>query len=156
MNLGNLLARLFAGGAAPRAFSPDLGGDDPGRLRAEMLKCLDSGSPGDAGRRVGAMLELYRRLAPEGRARFTACVRALDDLDGPPDAAGRYARMEELELFGRASDRLSVLSSLEPRRRRLLALFAAAPEGREVLERMRQDGDGGLAGEIDRALAGAR
>lgn len=156
MSLRGLLARLFADSAAPPAFSPDLGGDDPGRLRTEMLRCLDSGSPGDAGRRADAMLDLYRRLAPEGRARFTASVRALDGLDGPPGAAGGYARMEELELFGRASHKLSVLDSLEPRRRRLLALFAAAPGGREALEGMRQDADGGLADEIDRALADAR
>ena len=151
-----LLSRILAGPPTRPVMSADLGGDDEARLLADMRACLDDESVVGTRRRADALADLYHRLAPPGQARFVATVGALGDRSGTPGGGlsepGAFARMEELELFGRASSKLALLESLEPPRRRLLQLFAATARGREMLDGMRRHADTGLSAEIDRIL----
>lgn len=150
MTFRALLARHLAGPASPAPLSPDLRGDDPERLRADMRSVANDADRIRAGRRAEALADLHRRLTPEGRARFAAVAGTLD---APVESgADRYARMEEMEYFGRVGDRLALLDGFVPPRRRLLTLLAAAAGGRETLEAIRRDADGEFADEIDRAL----
>ena len=149
-----LLSRILAGPPRRPVMSADLGGDDEARVLADMRACLEDGSAVGTRRRAEALADLYRRLAPAGQARFVRAVSALDSdpgaVAGSLSEPGAFARMEELELFGRASSKLAVLESLEPRRRRLLKLFAWTSGGREMLDAMRPHADAGLSAEIDR------
>ena len=149
-----LLSRILAGPPTRPVMSADLGGDDEARLLADMRACLDDGSVVGTRRRADALADLYLRLAPPGQARFVRAVGALGDDPGTAAGGlsepGAFARMEELELFGRASSKLAVLEGLEPPRRRLLKLFAGTARGPEMLDAMRRHADDGLSAEIDR------
>ncbi len=151
-----LLSRILAGPPRCPVMSADFGGDDGARLLADMRACLDDESVVGTTQRANALADLYHRLAPPGQARFVAIVGALGDRSGTAGGGlsepGAFARMEELELFGRASSKLALLESLEPPRRRLLQLFAATARGREILNGMRRYADTGLSAEIDRIL----
>lgn len=151
-----LLSRVLAGPPPRPVLAADLGGGDEARVLADMRACLDDASAVGTRRRADALADLYRRLAPEGQARFVRAVGALGGKSGQAAGGlsepGAFARMEELELFGRASSKLAVLEGLEPPRRRLLNLFAGTPGGPEMLDAMRRHADAGLSAEIDGIL----
>ena len=107
-----------------------------------MRACLDrSGGALATLRRTEALAIAYRKLTPLGKARF---ADAIVQLGMEPD---HYARIEEMELFGRPADKLAVLESFAPPARRMLELIRGAADGVEVLDGLRQDDR--LAAEVD-------
>ena len=122
--------------------SPDLPEADRRQVLADMRACLDrKGGATAALRRADALASAYRKLSPLGKARF---ADAIVQLGAEPD---HYARIEEMELFGRPADKLAALEAFAPPARRMLELIRDAADGGEALDGLRQDGR--LAAEID-------
>lgn len=99
-----------------------------------MRACLD-GSGGTLAtlRRTDALVAAYLKLTPLGRARF---AETIVQLGMEPD---HYARIEEMEFFGRPADKLAILESFAPPARRMLELIRDAADGDEALNGLRQD-----------------
>ena len=107
-----------------------------------MRACLDrSGGALATLRRADALASAYRKLTPLGRTRFADAIVQLGM------EADHYARIEEMELFGRPADKLAALESFAPPARRMLELIRDAADGGEALDGLRQDGR--LVAEID-------
>lgn len=107
-----------------------------------MRACLDrSGGALATLRRTDALASAYRKLTPLGRTRFADAIVQLGM------EADHYARIEEMEFFGRPADRLAALESFAPPARRMLELIRDAADGGEALDGLRQDGR--LVAEID-------
>lgn len=112
-----------------------------------MRACLDRrGGALAALRRADALASAYRKLTPLGKTRF---ADAIVQLGAEPD---HYARIEEMELFGRPADKLAALESFAPPARRMLELIRDAANGGEALDGLRQDAR--LAAEIDAVTVG--
>lgn len=136
-----MFRRLFARAAPPPSFSPDLGGDDPGRLRAEMQACLDrAGGTLTNVRRAGALSDLFDRLTPAGQRRYVAVLQSLDETAAEATSQ-RYSRIEEAELFGRSSSKLAILDAFETPRRRMLEQIKSARDGARTITALRAVAD---------------
>jgi malonyl-CoA decarboxylase len=125
---------LSARGVLARAPRADLSGDDIGRLREQMLNCLDArGGEVTARARAADLGRTYLLLDAAGRERFLRLLASEFDVDraeidrccgelvGAQDPVRRVAAERQLR------------DALEPPRIRLLRQFNALPEGVKFL-----------------------
>jgi hypothetical protein len=144
-----LFNRLFRRAPPPPSFSVDLDGDDPGRLRAEMLACLNRAGGTLANlRRAGALSDLFNKLTPDGQRRYVDVLTSLDETAAVATSE-RYSEIEEAELFGRPSSKLAILDAFETPQRRILGQLKATRNGAQTMDAIRQHADDELKKSID-------
>jgi malonyl-CoA decarboxylase len=128
-------------------FAPDLSGDDPERLAAQMKACLDArGGEVSARARAAALGREYLALSGEGRRRF---LKVMADRFGPDRARvdAAIATLATADASARPAAELALRTALEPPRVRLLAQFNALPEGIKFLVDLRAELAGMVAGD---------
>jgi malonyl-CoA decarboxylase len=115
----------------PRA---ELAGDDAGRLRQQMLSCLDGrGGEVSARARAADLGRTYLSLDAAGRERFLRLLAGEFDVDHD-DIRHRCAVLTEAEgPLARAAAERALRAALEPPRITLLRQFNALPEGVKFL-----------------------
>ena len=119
----------------------------------EMQACLrQTGGVLATRRRIANLVDQYARLDPEHRMGFVKALNCLDDAQR--GSSDHYARLEETELFGRASSKLAIFATLEPPRRQMLTLLNGAKGGPELLLSLRQVADDELSTEINGVVSG--
>ncbi|MGH7044856.1 MAG: malonyl-CoA decarboxylase [Stellaceae bacterium] len=125
---------LSARGVLTRTPRPELSGDDAGRLREQMLRCLD-GRGGEVTSRARAadLGRTYLLLDADGRERFLRLLAG--DFDVDRDAIDRCcAVLSRAEgAAARAVAERELRNALEPPRITLLRQFNALPEGVKFL-----------------------
>ena len=132
MVLQRLLASLFAR-PAPPSFTPDIPGVEAEILAAEMQACLNrSGGALATIRRTAALAGLFGGLSAVGK-----------------HAADRYSEIEEAELFGRSSSKLSMLDAFETPVRRMLAALNGTTNGPALIAEIREISDDDLKNQMD-------
>jgi malonyl-CoA decarboxylase len=113
---------------------PEANGDDPTRLRQQMLACLD-GRGGEVAARAHAadLGRTYLALGPSGRGQFLRILAEEFDIDR--DAVDRCcgALIEAAGPDERAAAERALRAALEPPRIILLRQFNALPEGVKFL-----------------------
>ena len=125
---------LSARGVLTRTPRPELSGDDIGRLRKQMLSCLDGrGGEVTARARAADLGRTYLLLDAAGRERFLRLLAGEFDVDrGEIDRC--CAALAEAEgPAGRAAAERELRNALEPPRITLLRQFNALPEGVKFL-----------------------
>lgn len=147
-----LFDRLFSNfrkSVPPPTFTPDLGGEDAERLRAEMQTCLNrAGGTLVNLRRMNALADLFGRLSPEGRGVYVNVLGTLDK-KAAKATSERYSEIEEAELFGRSSSKLAILDAFETPQRRILAMLKGTKNGAQTIEEIRAIADDDLKKNID-------
>ena len=117
--------------AVPR---PETGGEDLGRLRQQMLNCLD-GRGGEVAARARAadLGRTYLALSPAGRERFLRLLA--DEFDIDRDEVDRCcgALVEATGAEARTAAVRALRTALEPPRIQLLRQFNVLPEGVKFL-----------------------
>jgi malonyl-CoA decarboxylase len=117
--------------AVPR---PEAAGEDLGRLRQQMLNCLD-GRGGEVAARARAadLGRTYLALSPDGRERFLRLLA--DEFDIDRDDVDRCCRalVEATSADARATAIRALRAALQPPRIQLLRQFNALPEGVKFL-----------------------
>jgi malonyl-CoA decarboxylase len=122
---------------APR---PDLSGDDLGRVRQQMLDCLDArGGEVSARQRAAELGRSYLSLNKEGRAKFLSLIAEEFGADRDRVDAGLLAVQNAQNPVARAKEERALRSALEPEWRRLLTRFTALPEGVKFLVDLRAE-----------------
>ncbi len=125
---------LSARGVLGRGQSGELSGDDLGRLREQMLSCLDGrGGEVSARARAANLGRTYLGLDAGGRERFLRLLASDFDVDRAEidRCCGELARAEQPAARLAAERRLR--DALEPPRILLLRHFNALPEGVKFL-----------------------
>ncbi len=125
---------LSARGVLTRAPRPELSGDDAGRLREQMLSCLDGrGGEVTARARAADLGRTYLLLDAHGRERFLRLLAGEFDVDraGIDRCCAALARAEG--TVERAAAERELRNALEPPRITLLRQFNALPEGVKFL-----------------------
>lgn len=144
-----LIAPFLISRTPSPVFTPDLGGNDPDVLRAEMQACLNrTGGTLTNLRRAEALSGLFGGLTPEGRQRYIATLKSLDTAAATVTAE-RYSEIEEAELFGRSTSKLAILDSFESPQRRMLTMLKGARNGAGTIEEIRALADDELKLSID-------
>ena len=124
----------------------------PEQIVLEMRACLRlTGGVMATRRRIAALVEMFDGLDTKGRQGFADALNRLDEAHH--SSGDQYARLEETELFGRASSKLAILETLEPPRRRMLSLLHGAKGGPALMQTLRQVADDDLSAEIDRVVS---
>lgn len=140
---------LFSRPAPTLEFSPDLSGNDPNRLEAEMRACINRiGGTLTNARRANALAGLFQNLTPAGQRQFIAVLTYLDE-DAAEQTSERYSQIEEAELFGRSTSKLAILDAFETPRKRMLSQLKSARDGDETLAAIREMADEDLKNEVD-------
>jgi len=125
---------LSARGVLTRTPRPELSGDDAGRLREQMLRCLDGrGGEVTARARAADLGRTYLLLDGDGRERFLRLLAGEFDVDR--EAIDRCcAALSRAEgTAARAAAERELRNALEPPRITLLRQFNALPEGVKFL-----------------------
>ncbi len=125
---------LSARGVLTRAPRPELSGDDLGRLREQMLSCLDGrGGEVTARARAADLGRTYLLLDAGGRERFLRLLAGEFDVDRAEidRCCAQLARAEG--TAERAAAERELRNALEPPRITLLRQFNALPEGVKFL-----------------------
>jgi len=134
---------------APPIFDPDLAGNDAERLRTEMQTCLNRAGGTLANlRRINAVADLFHRLTPEGCGVYVNVLGTLDQ-KAAKATSERYSEIEEAELFGRSSSKLTILDAFDTPQRRMLAMLKGTKNGARTIEGIRALADDSLKREID-------
>ncbi|MFT5489282.1 MAG: hypothetical protein ACI9JL_002574 [Paracoccaceae bacterium] len=148
MVLQRLLASLFAR-PAPPSFTPDIPGVEAEILAAEMQACLNrSGGALATIRRTAALAGLFGGLSAVGKQQYVDALKSLDAAGGK-SAADRYSEIEEAELFGRSSSKLSMLDAFETPVRRMLAALNGTTNGPALIAEIREISDDDLKNQMD-------
>ncbi|MEQ8817987.1 MAG: malonyl-CoA decarboxylase [Thalassobaculum sp.] len=119
---------------------PDLSGDDLGRMRQQMLDCLEAkGGEVSARARAAELGRSYLSLNATGRNRFLSLLAE----EFGPDRAQVAVAVEALQSAegeeGRRRAERRLRDALVPRWRRLLTRFNALPEGVKFLVDLRAE-----------------
>ncbi len=125
---------LSARGVLTRTPRPELSGDDIGRLREQMLSCLDGrGGEVTARARAADLGRTYLLLDAQGRERFLRLLAGEFDVDRTEidRCCGELAR--SAGPAERAAAERELRNALEPPRITLLRQFNALPEGVKFL-----------------------
>lgn len=118
-------------GGAPRA---ELSGDDLGRLRQQMLDCLDArGGEVSARARAADLGRTYLALDAPGRERFLQLLAREFDVDRREVDRRCAALIEANGPVERTAAEAALREALEPPRITLLRQFNALPEGVKFL-----------------------
>lgn len=135
------------------SFSADLDGNDPARLREELGKCAArEGGRLATSRRMDALVALFGKLSPAGRARFAEIIERMDE-EATDRTGASYSNIEFAEFVGRASSRMAFYDLFERPRRRVVALLADARGGRAMLAALREAAGDALQADIDEIMA---
>jgi malonyl-CoA decarboxylase len=120
---------VLSGGPRPETL-----GEDDGRLRQQMLNCLE-GRGGEVAARARAadLGRTYLLLSPAGRERFLRLLADEFDIDRTEVDRCCRALAEAPEGEPRAAAERALRAALEPPRIRLLRQFNALPEGVKFL-----------------------
>jgi malonyl-CoA decarboxylase len=118
-------------GVTPRA---ELSGDDIGRLRQQMLDCLDGrGGEVSARARAAALGRTYLALDRQGREQFLQVLAREFDIDRKEVDRCCAALIEAAGPAERAAAEAALRAALEPPRITLLRQFNALPDGVKFL-----------------------
>ena len=125
---------LSARGVLTRTPRPELSGDDIGRLREQMLSCLDArGGEVTARARAADLGRTYLLLDAHGRERFLRLLAGEFDVDRGEIDRCCAALANAAGPIPRAAAERELRNALEPQRITLLRQFNALPEGVKFL-----------------------
>ena len=125
---------LSARGVLSRTPRPELSGDDIGRLREQMLSCLDGrGGEVTARARAADLGRTYLSLDGEGRGRFLQLLAGEFDVDRAEIDRCCAVLTRAAGPAERATAERDLRNALEPPRITLLRQFNALPEGVKFL-----------------------
>ena len=146
-----LFQRIFDGLFArpdPPRFTSDLPGDETSGLQREMQDCLKrAGGTLATVRRTEALANLFSGLSPDGKRLYVDTLKSLDGTGGR-SAADSYSEIEEAELFGRPSSKLTILDAFETPVRRMLTALKGTSNGSALISEIKFFADEDLQNEI--------